>query len=294
MSRFALPALAALCLVGCAAAGQSRALPRDGDALAQARFVALRASPARVIYLGETHDNPAHHAYQTHVLAALLDSGARPALAFEMLTQDQQHEMDLAMADGLAGAALDRQLKWTQRGWPGFAMYQPLFDLAARYGLPVIAADLDQATVRRITKEGLGTLAEPERDRLSSRLPDDAAREARIERDVMDAHCGMLPRAGVPRMVEAWHARNVAMARRIAAGLDGGGQIVVIIGRGHQAPGGLPDQLEALRPGTRQFVVDFTEEGDTEPTSEPGPEHFTWLTAGVERGDPCAALERQR
>jgi hypothetical protein len=97
-------------------------------------------------------------------------------------------------------------------------------------------------------------------------------------------------------MVEAWHARNVAMARRIVRALDDGRRVVVIVGRGHQAPGGLPAQLAALRPGTRQFVLDLVEvpaDGAgrtplTGPTAD-----VVWPTTAVTRPDPCATL-RQR
>ena len=95
-------------------------------------------------------------------------------------------------------------------------------------------------------------------------------------------------------MVDAWHARNVTMARRLAAALDRGLTVVVIVGRGHQAAGGLPAQLAALRPGTRQLVVDMIEAPpDTRREAAAGAAgDVIWLTPAVERGDPCAGLRR--
>ena len=309
---------AALAVAGCAAAAPSL----DDDPAAVARRIAARARDAQIVYLGESHDNPHHHVDQARVLEAMLAGGARPALAFEMLAQDQQPALDEAMRAGADPAAVGKRLGWVDRGWPDFEMYRPLFDLARRYGLPVVATDLDHPTVRRIAKEGLGALPADERSRLASRLSPEADRERGIFRVVQrpvgeleralgisedhdrnavrrieDDHCGLLPSGVVAGMVDAWHARNVTMARRILQALARAAQVVVIVGRGHQAPGGLADQVDALRPGTRQLIVDFVEAG-VEETSRAGPDnhivwHIVWPRPPVERPDPCAPLRNR-
>jgi pheromone shutdown protein TraB len=93
-------------------------------------------------------------------------------------------------------------------------------------------------------------------------------------------------------MVEAWHARNVTMARRLAAALERGRPVVVIVGRGHQDAGGLPDQLAELRPGTRQLVVSMVEAPpDREsPAKDRIGANVVWLTPPIPRDDPCAPL----
>jgi len=252
--------------------------------------IADRARGADVVYLGEQHDNPTHHSHQRAVLEALVARGARPALGFEMLEEDQQADVDQALAGTLAAGDLDERLRWRARGWPDFGLYQPLFEIAAREKLPVIALDLDPAVSRRIAREGLGSLGS-RAEGLASRLPADTAREDAIAGVIREGHCGLLPEARLPTIVDAWHARNVTMARRLAAALDRGLTVVVIVGRGHQATGGLPAQLSALRPGTRQLVVDMIE---APPGTRSGAAagDAIWLTPAVERRDPCAGLRR--
>jgi len=276
-------------MAGCAATTPSL----DDDPVAMARLIAARARHVQVVYLGESHDNPYHHMDQARVLEAMLVGGARPALAFEMLAQDQQPAVDEAMLEKADPAAVGKRLRWVERGWPDFEMYRPLFDLGRRYGLPVVAIDLEQPLVRRIAKEALGALPAGERSGLVSRLAPDADRERGIARDIEAAHCGLLPAAAVPGMVDAWHARNVAMARRILQALEQAPQVVVIVGRGHQAPGGMADQVEALRPGTSQLAVDFVEVGREEPDQAPPANHIVWPTPPVERPDPCAPLRNR-
>lgn len=280
---------AALLLAGCAG---SPSLPADGDSAAQAGAVATRAREAEVIYLGEQHDNPHHHIHQRQILEAMLAAGARPALAFEMLDMGQQGTVDRAVSERLGPQIFADRLHWKARGWPGFEMYWPLFDLAERYGLDVVAADLDPAVARRIAREGLASTGATRSDLASLLLPD-AWREAAIARTIRDAHCNLLPESQLPSMVEAWHTRNVTMARRISHTLERHRQVVVIVGGGHQGPGGLPAQLEALRPGTRQLVVEMAEgtaAGDSDSISARA--DIVWLTPAVERPDPCAPLRR--
>ena len=107
-------------------------------------------------------------------------------------------------------------------------------------------------------------------------------------------------------MVDTWHARNVTMARRILQALERQAlerapQVVVIVGRGHQAPGGLADQVEALRPGTRQLIVDLVEVRGKGPDQAASDTRMlgrmvgriVWPTPPVERPDPCAPLRNR-
>lgn len=289
---------AGLWLGACAghSAGPRLVLPLEGYPATHARKVAEVGGAAEVIYLGEVHDNPHHHAHQTRILAALLAEGRRPAVAFEMLAEPQQGAVDQALgAARLTKAELERRVLWEARGWPDFSMYWPLFSLAREYGLRVLAIDLDPVVARQIAREGLAPLGEGSRA-LASLLSLNAEREARIARTIRSAHCDLLAETRIPSMVESWHARNVTMARRLAMALQHTPQVVVIVGRGHQDDGGLPAQVEALRPGIRQFVVDFLEVRPGQ-----GPEEaagrsvgdIVWLTPPVERPDPCEGLRRR-
>lgn len=293
-----LLAATALLLSACAAPARpgpgSLVLALSGDSGRQASLVAQSARAVEVLYLGEVHDNPHHHAQQRRVLDALLAEGQRPVVAFEMLPAERQAAADQALGAAGGPADLDAALGWSRAGWPDFAMYWPLFEVARQHGLRVLATDLEPTLARRIAREGLAGSADGAG--LGSLLPPDARREAAIARTIQEAHCDLLPERAIPTMVESWHARNVAMARRLAETLGQVPQVVVIAGRGHQAPGGLPAQLEALRPGTRQLVVELLEVG---PGEDPGKVvreatgDIVWLTPPAERPDPCEGLRRR-
>ena len=262
----------------------------EADLGASARLIAARAQGAEVVYLGELHDNPEHHAIQTRILESLLAAGARPALAFEMVPETRQEALEAAVRSDLGPAEVDRALGWRAQGWPDFAMYWPLFELARTYKLPVVGADLDPAIARRIGRDGLAA-AGPDPGRLRSALRDDPVRDQAIARRLRAAHCDLISEDRATRMLEGWYARNVVIARRVSGALDRASQVVVIIGRGHQSPGGVPEQVAALRPGTRQLVVGLFEreaDGPTEPLSD-----VAWVTPSRPRPNPCLSVPQR-
>jgi uncharacterized iron-regulated protein len=275
-----------LARVGAAAPTVRIAGTADGAQVAEIVRIAQRA---QVIGIGESHDHPAHHAAQARIVEALAAGGMPLALAFEMLTQDQQALVDAAMEEDLSQEQLGARLRWTARGWPDFAMYFPLFETARRHRLPVIAADLDVASVRAISRRGLGTLSDPERERFGSRLPADPQRAEALRRELNDAHCGLLPAPAQTTMSEAWHARNVTMARRVLEAVDRGRVVVLITGRGHLAADTVPGQLAALRPGIRVVTVDLVEDGlSAIPEAD-----VVWGTTRLARSDKCEELKKR-
>ena len=274
---------------------QPLVLPLGVEDAVAGRQVAERARRAEVVYLGELHDNPAIHVAQAAIVRAMVAAGARPALAFEMIPEGSQDQLTAAVRSDDPADAVGRRLGWTERGWPDFGMYWPLFELARHARLPVVATDLDPDLTRQVSRGGLRA-AGGAAARLASALPADPVVERAIARRLQAAHCNLFPEARIPAMVDSWYARNVTIARRLGDALREARQVVVIIGRGHQYPGGVPAQLEALRPGTRQLVVGFVEVGDPSDGVEgrrPDMADVLWLVPGPDRPDPCRGLMHQ-
>src|SRR3982751_4063539 len=65
-------------------------LPADPLELARA----MQRTP--VVLLGEVHDNAAQHALRAQALRKLVESGARPAIAFEQFDRGAQQAIDRA------------------------------------------------------------------------------------------------------------------------------------------------------------------------------------------------------
>src|SRR5512139_1222712 len=121
--------------------------PRGGGFVDEGALSAAVAG-ADFVLLGEVHDNVDHHLLQARLVRAVLSSGRRPALAFEMLTADQQTAVDAALARAPKDPdALAKAVDWKHGRWPPFDEYRPIFAAGLEAGLPVVAANLPRAAM---------------------------------------------------------------------------------------------------------------------------------------------------
>lgn len=264
MRRFSLLALLA-------------AAPALADPISPEGLEALPSAP--IVILGETHDNPEHHALQARAIAAIRPS----ALVWEMLTADQAARMPEARDDAaVVGAALG----WDGSGWPDFSLYFPLVQAAGaarHYGGGVPREQARGAFAQGAAAVFAGDAARFGLDRPLS--PDDqAAREA----EQFDAHCAAMPMEMMGGMVEAQRLRDAELARVALVALEQtGGPVVVIAGSGHaRRDQGIPAALALAAPGTGVLSLAFVE-------SDPGaraPFDLWLVTPPAERDDPCASL----
>lgn len=258
---------------------------RDGAAAPRATLDAELAA-AEFVLLGETHDNPHHHAAQAALLRAMVAAGRRPAVVWEMVRRDRQDAVDAWAAGPRATdpGAFAQAVDWAGSGWPDFALYRPIVAAAAEAGLSMIAGGLEGSATRLVAGGGLAALSA---DRIESwglaqPLPD-AAVAAHLEA-VFDGHCRLVPRDRLGPMVDVQAARDASMAAAMLGHPDGA---VLIAGRGHVREDiGVPLFLRRLAPGATVLTVGKTEGGTGGP--------FDWTRAfpAPDRADPCDGLRR--
>lgn len=235
---------------------------------------------ADVVFLGELHDNPAHHLRQADVVAEVEPA----ALVFEMLTQAQA---DLVAPDLVADeAALEAALGWNDSGWPDFSIYYPIF--AAAPEAAYFGAAVPRDVARQAMEAGMAAAfrGDAEAYGLTEALPEDQ----QTEREALQlaAHCDAMPEDMLPVMVDIQRLRDAELAYSAVQAFEAhGGPVVVITGNGHaRKDWGAPVYLMAAAPDLRIASLGQGEE-DVPPEGlfdvvETAPE--------VDRGDPCAAF----
>src|SRR6185312_5834759 len=123
------------------------------------RELDARVRAASIVLVGETHDNPDHHALEARLLAVFADAHPAPAVVFEMLDRQQQPAVDASLATHPGDAdALADAVSWSTSGWPSFSIYRPVFQTALGARAGILAAGLDRATAMKIAHEGTGAL----------------------------------------------------------------------------------------------------------------------------------------
>lgn len=252
---------------------------------------------ASFVLLGEVHDNPEHHRLQAEVLRALVAQGRRPALAMEQFDREFQTAIDAARtgpdasADALASAG-----QFDRHGWQ-WSFYAPLLTVAIGARLPVIALNLSRDRTREVARQGFAFLgASAERD-LALERTWNPARQAIMNREIADGHCGKLPPAAMPRMVNMQRARDAIMADALLSQPEA--ITIVIAGAEHVRNDiGVPVYLGSRAPGRRLVSIGFVEVNPGEiavndyipPAASGLPFDFVWFTSAAERDDPCEGL----
>jgi uncharacterized iron-regulated protein len=307
-------ALTFACLAGCSVMPWQSSLGRNhpltgriwdagAGGFIDRRILVARLADADFILLGERHDNSEHHRLQAEVLRSVIAAGRRPAVGFEMFGLDDAGAIAAHLAASPVDAAgLGRAVIWNARGWPDWAMYQPIAAAALDAKLRIVPANLPLATVRKMRSAGLAAL-DPTLTRtlgLDRPLPESMA--ARLTADIRAAHCGYGSEESVNAMVAVQRARDAQMAQSLLATARADGA-VLIAGAGHvRSDYGIPVYLTAKEPGTRVISMAFVEVDDrkAEPQhyASPYPEgrlpfDYVWFTPRVDNEDPCEKFKSQ-
>lgn len=268
----------------------------------EAPALIARLADRRFVLLGEKHDNADHRRLQAGILRALVASGRRPAVAFEMFDADEQAAIDRHLTaapedvDGLADA-----VNWKRSGWPDWALYRPIVETALAARLPIAAGNLARADLGSVRKGGLGALDTTRLGRLALDRPLSTDARAEMTDEIREAHCGHAPEGMVTRMIDLQRARDAQMADALLARghIDGA---VLIAGAGHaRKDRGVPAYLDARGAGVSIASVAFLEVADR--ITEPGayaarfargglPFDYVWFTARVDDVDPCEKFRK--
>jgi uncharacterized iron-regulated protein len=109
------------------------------------------ATDARIVYVGETHDNPASHRLELTILQALQRKHpGRIALGMEMFTPAQQQSLDRWSAGKLGEKEFIKESDWGQVWRMNFAYYRELLQFARDNHIPVLGLNADKELVRAL------------------------------------------------------------------------------------------------------------------------------------------------
>lgn len=236
---------------------------------------------AQIVVMGEEHDAPEHHRNQAKWIERL-----RPAaVVFEMLPPDLGPVAE--QMRGRPTEELDEALEWSERGWPDFATYVPIFR-AIPEGSRIVGAEAPRAHLTAAMEHGAAAgFRGADRFGLSEPLPE--AEQATREAEQMTAHCDLLPAAAAAGMVEAQRLRDALLADTALSALDAtGGPVAVVTGNGHaRSDHGIPALIQRSRPDVEVVSIgQFTARVSAAP-------HDAWVVTDPPTGrdpDPCAAL----
>ena len=146
--------LALLLATGCASVEAERPSESPGAifgpggaVLSEAEMVAA-LEQARIVVLGEVHDNPVHHARQARLVGQLRPRG----IAFEMVPDASEEGIQVFLAQGGAPGSIGPAIGWDRMGWPDWKFYAPIFE-AAR-GAYIAGGGVARSGIRAAMEDG--------------------------------------------------------------------------------------------------------------------------------------------
>ena len=219
----------------------------------------------RMVYVGETHDNPAAHRFQLEVLKAMaLRYPGEVALGMEVFIPSQQEALDKWVAGELDEPAFLRSANWYKIWRSDFAYYRELLEFARDNNIPVRGLNASKALVRAVGSNPVEKLAEEHREQLPDMSFIDDYQQAMVEA-VFEGHGpgGSNHAEGFKRVQTLW---DQTMAENIVNYLDsdeGKGKRMMVVSGGHHVRFGygIPRRVFRLMPssytilGTREIVV---------------------------------------
>ncbi|NNJ77457.1 MAG: ChaN family lipoprotein [Anderseniella sp.] len=258
--------------------------------------VKQRAAAARFVLLGEIHTNPDHHRLQAEILQHMIDQGRRPAIVIEMITRAQQPVLDYFVANPTDNADdIAARLEWGKSGWPDFAMYKPIFQIALKHRLALRAGNLEKSTIRRLGGRVGSKLTDDERAQLGLNTPLAAETNKSLLKEIAESHCNMMPETVLPRMADIQRARDHVMASALMdpANKDGA---VLIAGAGHTRLDWGVGFLIGDNEPDRVLSLAFREvfEGATEADFNKSTHHVAIVTPRSEIKDHCAVFRKTK
>lgn len=119
--------------------------------------LALEASRADVVFLGEQHDDAGTHRMELALLQAIARRRGNVVLTLEMFERDVQPILNQYLADAVPEDAFLRG----SRPWPNYATdYRPLIEFARAHHWRVIAANVPRRMASAVATKGLEAVSQ--------------------------------------------------------------------------------------------------------------------------------------
>ena len=121
---------------------------------------------ARVIYVGEAHDQFEHHQAQVKVLQELLREGREVVIGMEMFQRSQQSILDRWSQGSIAEEEFLKEVQWDTTWGSDYSFYKGILDRAKEHHLKVLGLNVPKELSRKVAQAGIKSLPPEDRSRL--------------------------------------------------------------------------------------------------------------------------------
>jgi uncharacterized iron-regulated protein len=206
-------------------------LKTDGATVLSQPALFRELESARVVYVGESHTNPAHHAIQLAVIKALAERTDGLSIGMEMFDRTYQPVLDAWCSGKLDEATFLERTHWYANWRFDFGLYRDILEYAKEKRLRIIALNIPFHIPGKIRIGGIASLTDDDRRYLPAVVDTTNAEHRAYVESIFRMH--RLPgHTNFEYFYEAQCTWEDAMAQAIADTLNGG-KMVVLVGNGH-------------------------------------------------------------
>jgi aminopeptidase N len=140
----------------------------EPDSLATIDDIIPRLTTSRIIYVGETHDQFAHHMNQLKVIKKIHEAGYQLAVGMEMFQKPYQQVVDDYLAGRIDEVAFLKKTEYFIRWRYDYNLYKPIIDYLKQQRIPLVALNVQGDLTRKIAREGMYDLSDKQKKELPS------------------------------------------------------------------------------------------------------------------------------
>lgn len=227
--------------------------------LVSAEAMAAAATDSRILYVAETHDNPASHRLQLDLLRALAQRyPGRTAVAMEMFTPAQQDALDAWVAREIDEKSFVK--RWYSAWTMDFAYYRDILNYCREAGIPVLGINAEKPLVKAVARKDFTDLTAEEQARLPATLDQGDPYHQTLTQAIFGGHAQGPMLAGFQRVQTLWDETMAENIVRFLASPQGDDfHLLVLAGGNHVRNGfGIPRRV------FRQLPLSYTLIGSEE------------------------------
>lgn len=217
------------------------------------------AAEVRAVAVGESHDDPAHHAEQVRLLECMRRGGGKLLLGMEMFQRPFQQALDDYVAGTIDEREMLRRTEYFTRWNFDYTLYAPLWRACRQHGIRIVALNPEASITRKIGRDGLASLAPEDRARVAAEVDLGVASHRKRILAVFQGGAHPMPPERLERLYEAqtvWDETMAESAARALADAGPGARILLVAGSQHvQQFDGIPARLERRIGPPRPYVV---------------------------------------
>jgi len=121
---------------------------------------------ARVIFVGESHDQIEHHQIQVRMIQSLVAKRKDVVIGMEMFERSQQPILDRWSQGLLKEEEFLKEVQWENTWGMDYELYKDILDMAKSHHLKVLGLNVPRDLVRKVAENGIEKLSPEDRKML--------------------------------------------------------------------------------------------------------------------------------